>query len=458
LHKYVPMALSPDLIQKYNRPVPRYTSYPTVPHWDNNMTAERWQTLVKDAFRLVGREKGLTLYIHLPYCESLCTYCGCNKRITKNHGVEGPYLEAILKEWSIYLEWIEEAPKIAGIHLGGGTPTFFSPENLKMFLSKILDSAVVLPDAEFSFEGHPNNTTFEHLEQLALLGFDRVSFGIQDFDPEVQKAIHRIQPFERVKEATENARNLGYSSVNFDLIYGLPHQTLKTLEGTFDQVATLRPERIAFYSYAHLPSAFPAQKSFEAHLPNETEKRALYEFGKEKLLALGYEEVGMDHFALADDPLCLAKNEGSLHRNFMGYTTSPSEMLIGLGTSSISDIGLGFAQNEKNIDSYQEKLKSAQLPVVRGHIQTEKDKVIRKLILDLICKGTAKVSEWIWDELPLENQLNLMEMETEGLLERTDDTLFVTPQGMAIVRNICSQFDLRMIASGTTKANFSKAI
>ncbi|WP_332913604.1 radical SAM protein [Algoriphagus boritolerans] len=205
----------------------------------------------------------------------------------------------------------------------------------------------MLPDHEFSFEGHPNNTTFEHLQKLAKLGFDRVSYGIQDFDLTVQKAIHRIQPFEKVKEATENARKLGYTSVNFDLIYGLPHQTIATLKETFDRVSELKPDRIAFYSYAHLPSAFPAQKSFESYLPNEQEKRALYEVGKEMLLAMGYEEVGMDHFALPDDPLCSAKRSGNLHRNFMGYTTSPSEMLIGLGASSISDIGLGFSQNEK---------------------------------------------------------------------------------------------------------------
>src|SRR5690606_10292513 len=214
------------------------------------------------------KKSGLALYIHLPFCESLCTYCGCSKYITKNHRVELPYLEAILREWSRYLELLGEAPKISGIHLGGGTPTFFSPENLSILISEIRNSSEVLPDAEFSFEGHPNNTTFDHLDQLARLGFDRVSYGIQDFDENVQQAIHRIQPFEKVKEATENARKLGYSSVNFDLIYGLPHQSLATLASTFERVLELLPERIAFYSYAHLPSAFPAQASFEAHLPD----------------------------------------------------------------------------------------------------------------------------------------------------------------------------------------------
>lgn len=452
------MPLSPQLIKKYNQPVPRYTSYPTVPLWDGSIQVSEWEELVRYAFQLGVEKEGLTLYIHLPFCESLCTYCGCNKRITKNHGVEDPYLEAIFREWSHYLGLFEGVPKIAGIHLGGGTPTFFSHQNLKFLISKILKSAEILPDHEFSFEGHPNNTTFEHLQELAQLGFDRVSYGIQDFDPTVQKAIHRIQPFEKVKEATENARKLGYSSVNFDLIYGLPHQTLETLKATFDKVSELRPDRIAFYSYAHLPSAFPAQKSFESFLPNEQEKRALYELGKELLTEMGYEEVGMDHFALPNDPLCIAKRSGNLHRNFMGYTTSRSEMLIGLGASSISDIGLGFAQNEKNVETYEQILRENRLPIVKGHIQTEEDQIIRKLILDLICRGKADIPYNIWDKLPLENLQIIFEMEEEGLIQRDELIISVTEIGMAIVRNICSQFDLRMIDSKEKKSTFSNAI
>jgi oxygen-independent coproporphyrinogen-3 oxidase len=452
------MTLSRELIRKYNQPVPRYTSYPTVPYWDGVLHPSDWGQLVRKAFHTVGKDKGITLYIHLPFCESLCTYCGCTKRITKNHRVELPYLEALLREWSLYLELFGETPKISGIHLGGGTPTFFSPENLSYLLSEVLKSAHVFPDAEFSFEGHPNNTTAEHLEQLARLGFNRVSYGIQDFDPDVQRAIHRIQPFEKVKEATENAREFGYSSVNFDLIYGLPHQNLDTLAVTFDKVAELLPERIAFYSYAHLPSAFPAQKSFEAFLPDETRKRQLYEFGKEKLVAMGYKEVGMDHFALPEDPLWTAKRNGKLHRNFMGYTTSPSEMLLGLGASSISDIGLAFAQNEKSTDAYLKLAEEAQLPIVRGHVQTETDRVVRKLIMELICREKAEIPEQIQDELLPENLENLDEMEKDELINRIGSVMTVTPKGKALVRNICSQFDLRMSASKVQKSTFSKAI
>lgn len=452
------MALPAALIRKYNQAVPRYTSYPTVPYWENKLNSSDWEKLVKKAFRLIGKKEGITIYIHLPFCENLCTYCGCTKRITKNHGVEDPYLEAVIREWSHYLGLFEETPKIAGIHLGGGTPTFFSPQNLKLLISKILKSAEILPNPEFSFEGHPNNTTFEHLQELKILGFNRVSYGIQDFDLTVQKTIHRIQPFEKVKEATENARKLGYRSINFDLIYGLPYQTKKTLGETFDRVEELKPERIAFYSYAHLPSAFPAQKSFESHLPEEQEKRALYDLGKEKLIRMGYEEVGMDHFALTDDPLCEAKRNGKLHRNFMGYTTSPSEMLLGLGASSISDIGLGFAQNEKNIENYQLQIKQNQLPIIRGHVQTKEDRIIRKLIMDMICRGEAQIPEMIWEHIPLENQLNLLEIEEEGLIARNGSTISITPNGMAVVRNICAQFDLRMISTKNQKATFSKAI
>ena len=452
------MALSPELIQKYNRPVPRYTSYPTVPFWENNLNSKSWENLVVEAYGDFGKEEGICLYIHLPFCESLCTYCGCTKRITKNHQVENPYLEAVLREWRSYLTLFGEAPKISAIHLGGGTPTFFSPENLEYLISEILKTAQPSSVHEFSFEGHPNNTTRDHLQVLAKLGFDRVSYGIQDFDPAVQKAIHRIQPFEKVKEATETARELGYQSVNFDLIYGLPNQNLETLRDTFQKVGELRPDRIAFYSYAHLPSAFPAQKSFEAQLPGENEKRALYDFGKKMLIQMGYQEVGMDHFALPDDPLCMAKESGKLHRNFMGYTTLTSKMLIGLGASSISDIGIGFAQNEKNHLAYQENTLKDNFVPVKGHALHQEDREVRQLILDIICLGEAKIRFSIWEKLPLSSKNGLADFQKEGLISLEGFHLSVSEDGMAVVRNICSLFDLRMIEAKEAKKLFSQAI
>lgn len=450
--------IAPSLLQKYNVPVPRYTSYPTVPLWENNLDGKKWTELVKQAYIDFGDTEGISLYIHLPYCESLCTYCGCNKRITKNHSVELPYVQAVLNEWQLYLALLPTQPKLAGIHLGGGTPTFFSPEVLTSLITAIRSSSEILPQAELSFEGHPNNTTLAHLEALHKVGFRRVSYGIQDVDEKVQKTIHRIQPFAKVKEATDIARKAGYDSFNFDLIYGLPHQNLKTIEQTFHQVNDLRPERIAFYSYAHVPSAFPAQKSFEAFLPQEEEKRALYDKGKELLLDMGYYEIGMDHFSLPDDPLFIAKRQQDLHRNFMGYTTSPSRMLIGLGNSSISDVGTAYAQNQKDIDDYKTQIERKQLALNKGHVLTKEDAVHKRLILDIICNGKA---EWNWDfysKLPAAAVVQLEEMTQGGLLKYNSSGISVCDTGKAFVRNICAVFDQRMQRQSKGDFVFSKAV
>ncbi|EKB49256.1 Oxygen-independent coproporphyrinogen-III oxidase [Cecembia lonarensis LW9] len=447
-----------DLIKKYNVPAPRYTSYPTVPLWADDLTESTWIKLVKNAYHDFGDTEGITLYIHLPYCESLCTYCGCNKRITKNHAVETPYIESIIKEWSAYLKLLDAKPKLAGIHLGGGTPTFFSPASLRELLSFILDRAVVMEHAEFSFEGHPNNTTREHLQTLFDLGFRRVSYGIQDFNLEVQKAIHRIQPFERVKEATEVAREIGYESVNFDLIYGLPHQTMDTIKDTFEKVSLLQPDRIAYYSYAHLPSAFPAQKSFEAFLPKESEKRSLYEKGKEILKSMGYLEVGMDHFALPKDPLYIAKEEKTLHRNFMGYTTSPSKILIGLGNSSISDIYYAYAQNIKTIEAYKEQIENGHFAINRGHVLTDADIKARNLILQLICNQQASWEIDFFEDIEIANFNRLLIFEEEGLIAFDKNGIQILDAGMPFIRNVCMVFDKRMQQKEEKQFQFSNAI
>ncbi|PZX51484.1 oxygen-independent coproporphyrinogen-3 oxidase [Algoriphagus chordae] len=450
--------LSPEILQKYNSPAPRYTSYPTVPLWENTLQSESWEDLVKKAFQHFGMEEGISIYIHLPFCESLCTYCGCNKRITRNMDVKAPYIEALLTEWKKYIELFDEKPKIAGIHLGGGTPTFFDPANLHDLISSILKDSEQMPNVEFSFEGHPNNTTFAHLKTLNDLGFDRVSYGIQDFDEQVQTAIHRIQPFEKVKYATDSARILGYTSINYDLIYGLPHQTLESLTDTFRKVQSLRPDRIAFYSYAHLPSAFPSQRSFEKFLPTEKEKRALYETGKALLLEMGYEEVGMDHFALPNDPLYIAKLDGNLHRNFMGYTTLPSKILIGLGASSISDIYYAYAQNEKVIEKYQSEVLKDNWTIQKGHELSDLDIQVRGIILDLICKQQAEIPIEIWEEFTETQIWNLKEMEWDGLISIETTNLSMSDEGMSFIRNICAQIDLRLAANQSKKELFSKTI
>ncbi|MEX2564961.1 MAG: oxygen-independent coproporphyrinogen III oxidase [Cyclobacteriaceae bacterium] len=448
---------NPALIRKYNVPAPRYTSFPAVPFWNNKINQDIWKKAFINAYRDFGQSEGVSLYIHLPFCESLCTYCGCNKRITKYHRVEIPYVSSIMQEWSQYLGLLKEKPKLSGIHLGGGTPTFFSPSSLDILLKHIIGSSVQKKNAAFSFEGHPNNTTYQHLKLLAKHGFDRVSYGIQDFDPHVQKAIHRFQPFEKVKEVTESSRMLGYQSINFDLIYGLPHQTLNTLKGTFQKVSTLFPERIAFYSYAHLPSAFPSQKSYEAFLPNEQEKRALYEQGKIWLNEMGYEEVGMDHFALKNDPLLKAKREKTLHRNFMGYTTSTSKILLGLGCSAISDIHYAYAQNEKMVEPYQKAIFNGDIPVIKGHLQNDNDLLLKTIILNIICNGKT-----IWPPKPdllqpaVQEKLNTFQQE--GLIEIGPNYLRITERGKPFVRNVCKALDPYFQASEKKGQTFSQVI
>src|SRR6185312_7041427 len=288
--------MSENLIKKYNVQAPRYTSYPTVPYWENNLSPGQWEKEVKKSFDKTNATEGISLYIHLPFCQSLCTYCGCTTRITVNHAVEKTYINAVLKEWGMYLDLFQNKPRIREIHLGGGTPTFFSPAHLKELLDGILLKVEVCKNAEFSFEGHPNNTTYEHLKTLHELGFTRLSLGIQDFDIKVQQIVNRVQPFENVEKVTKQARDIGYKSINFDLIYGLPLQKKSSVIDTINKVSVLKPDRIALYSYAHVPWIKPRQRKFtEKDLPEDEEKRELYETGRTMLEKEGYVEIGMDH-------------------------------------------------------------------------------------------------------------------------------------------------------------------
>jgi len=362
-----------SLVQKYNVPGPRYTSYPTVPYWNvADFSGKKWSESVQKSFAETNNKEGISLYIHLPFCENMCTFCGCHKRITKKHDVELPYIKSLLKEWSLYLDLFQERPKIKELHLGGGTPTFFSPEHLKLLINEILKKADKAENYEFSFEGHPNNTTKEHLQALYDVGFRRVSFGVQDYNETVQKAINRVQPFENVKNVTNWAREVGYTSVGHDIIFGLPHQTMEHVGKTIMKTKALMPDRLAFYSYAHVPwLKGNGQRGYkEADLPSAEEKRNQYENGKNLLGYLGYEEIGMDHFALATDSLFKSSTAGRLHRNFMGYTASKTKLMIGLGASSISDSWYGFAQNVKSVEEYQHLVESNIIPIFRGHILT----------------------------------------------------------------------------------------
>ncbi|CAH0997863.1 Oxygen-independent coproporphyrinogen III oxidase [Emticicia aquatica] len=451
-----------SLIKKYDVPGPRYTSYPTVPHWQNEtFSSEKWTAKLVDTFVETNHTSGISLYIHLPYCESLCTFCACHKRITKNHAVEQPYIQAVLKEWALYLALFPEKPRVAEIHLGGGTPSFFAPEMLQLLIAGILENVEVTPEHEFSFEGHPNNTTAEHLQVLYDLGFRRVSFGVQDYDPQVQKAIHRIQPFENVKKVTELARAIGYTSVSHDLVFGLPFQKISSVEDTIQKTLTLKPDRIAFYSYAHVPwIKGNGQRGFEdENLPSGEEKRALYERGRAMFEQNNYAEIGMDHFALPQDNLYKAQENGTLHRNFMGYTTTQSQVLLGLGASSISDSWTAFTQNIKEIDVYIDTVNAGELPVFKGHILSNVDVFIRQQILNIICQLTTtwQLSDWSEQEKMVLFE-KLEGFEADGLITFNEFGLNVLPAGKAFIRNICMAFDKHLNQADSLQKLFSKTI
>ena len=453
-------AVNPLLVRKYNQPLPRYTSYPTVPVWNDKLEVDEWKQVFTQKFAEQNHVNGISLYIHLPFCESLCTYCGCNKKITTNHSVEEQYLLAIEKEWNLYRQLMKQTPVIRELHLGGGTPTFFSPKNLKRLVTSITKHSIIHPRHEFSIEGHPNNTTTEHLKTLYSLGFRRISYGVQDNDPEVQRVINRIQPLENVRKATEEARRIGFTSVNFDLIYGLPLQTLASIERTINEVIGLTPDRIAFYSYAHVPWTSKAQRLFdEADLPGAETKIQLYLKGKELLATAGYEDIGMDHFALPHDELFKAWEAGKLHRNFMGYTTQNSGMLLGLGVSSISDTGNAFAQNEKTLHDYYAAVTTDQLAIKKGYLSSEEDIAFRQYILDISCKGYTLFKE---EHMPLLKTYTfpvLEALQQDGLIEWNSSQVKLTKQGHSFIRVVCSAFDL-YLQRGTKSSTrlFSKAI
>ncbi len=444
-----------SLLKKYNIAAPRYTSYPTVPYWDNeSFETALWKGRLVEAYE-EHRHEGISLYIHLPFCESLCTYCGCNTRITKNHKVESPYIVAVIKEWEMYVNLLGERPKIKEIHLGGGTPTFFSAANLKVLLQTIAGKASFDDDAACSFEGHPDNTTEQHLTILRALGFRRISLGIQDFDPKVQFMINRYQTPAQVEAITTLSRALGYQSINYDLIYGLPGQNLAGLTETIAEVIRLKPDRIAFYSYAHVPWVKAGQRHFtEADIPQGDEKFALYQQGRAMLVSAGYEEIGMDHFALKTDSLYIASVNGKLHRNFMGYTDQHTHILLGLGVSSISDCGTAFAQNAKTVEGYRTAVEASVLAIDKGHALTAEDLEIRKHILNLMCNNSTSFSEVITAEI----KDRLSDLVKDGLVNVTDHQIQITTEGKSFLRNVCMCLDERLWRAQPQTTLFSAAI
>ena len=447
------------LLSKYDVATPRYTSYPTVPYWDfSSLDVNKWKKSVIQSFKSENGE--LCIYIHLPYCESLCTFCACNKRITKNHSVEQPYLEAVIREWKMYREMLPGIPVIKEIHLGGGTPTFFSADNLVHLVQQITNGAIIRENHEFSVEIHPNFTREEHLKKLAASGFNRMSIGVQDFDPHIQYTINRIQTYEQTKEIFDWGRKYGFKSINVDFIYGLPHQTISSVEHTIALIKTLMPDRIAFYSYAHVPWKSKAQRRYtENDLPPAALKWDIYKRGRALLEQAGFQSIGMDHFALPEDPLFRAAEAGNLHRNFMGYTTTSSKLIIGLGASAISATKDAFAQNEKIVEDYQAVINAGTLPLVNGHLLSTEDLIIQNYIHELMCLNKTALHKDLHHADYLRNTLEKLQLlQSDGLVCLDGYVINVTEKGRLFIRNICAAFDAYLFNKEKTGQLFSKAI
>lgn len=445
-----------DLIKKYDVPAPRYTSYPTVPYWDQSPTTEQWLNHVTQT--LNQKQVSWSLYIHLPFCETLCTFCGCNNSITKDHSKESPYIQQVLKEFSLYLQKVPKLKEIPlkQIHLGGGSPTFFSPQSLKTLVEGLFQH---IKKSEHDFEGaievDPRRTTKEQLQVLRSFGFNRISLGVQDFDPEVQRLVNRTQPFEITKFVTDTARELGYESLNFDLIYGLAKQTPESIKKSAELTISLKPDRIALYSLAIVPWIKPQQKLFKNEdLPKGEDKRKLYEIAKQTLLDHGYVEIGMDHFALKSDALYQKAADKTLHRNFMGYTDQKTDLLLGLGVSAISETPYSFHQNEKVLNLYEQKLDKGLLPTLRGHILNQEDQEQRAKILKIMTQFEVELTS----EEKEQAQKFLAEMIQDGLVKISDNKLIVLEDGKAFLRNAALFFDKRLMRSAPQTKTFSQSI
>ncbi|MCF6301596.1 MAG: oxygen-independent coproporphyrinogen III oxidase [Devosiaceae bacterium] len=447
-----------DLFDKYDKPAPRYTSYPTVPYWDNAPTTPEWTDSLNRAFE--DPKSPWSLYVHIPFCESLCSYCACNTTITRKHDrYETPYVDCVLSEWESYKKAVPAlvSRPLKNIHLGGGTPTFLTPDNLGRMLNGILSTVQIdKDDFEGSIEVHPNYTTEAHLKLLREFGFNRISIGVQDFNLKVQKLVNRIQPFDTTRTTLQTARDLGFVSANFDLIYGLPGQGQAEMTHTMDKTLELRPDRIALYSLAIVPWIKPAQRHFkDEDLPEAKEKRALYDYAKTRLLDAGYVEIGMDHFALPKDDLLRAMNETRLHRNFMGYTDQKTDVLLGLGVSSISASPDCFHQNQKILTLYETQAQEGKIPTMRGHKLSEQDIIVQGQILELMTRFKITFSDKKKEKTVRER---LKPMIEDGLVYFEEDTLKITETGKSFLRVVCTALDERLISAKPQSLTFSKAI
>ena len=457
--------VSDEMLKRFDVPGPRYTSYPTADRFVEAFAADEYG-IALDQRRSggVGRPLPLSVYVHIPFCESLCYYCACNKIITKHHDRAAPYLRYLSREVDLHTQRIGVGQSISQLHLGGGSPTFLNDAELGELMAMMRRSFTLAPGGEYSIEVDPRTVDAARLDVLAELGFNRLSFGVQDFDPAVQKAVHRVQPAEQVFALVDAARARGFDSINVDLIYGLPRQSPESFDRTLAQVSVLCPDRIALYAYAHLPERFkPQRRIATVELPTGAAKVAMLSRSLEAFRKAGYVYVGMDHFALPNDALAIAKRQGRLHRNFQGYSTQPDCDLIGLGVSAIGRMGTTYSQNAKTMEEYCDYLDQGRFPVVRGLALTRDDLVRRCVIMALMCQGqldfdAVEAAHLLEFRSYFAKELEeLNPLADQGLVKIDDLGIEVTPQGWFFVRAVAMVFD-RYLQSDRTRARFSKII
>lgn len=451
----------PALLHRFDVPGPRYTSYPTA---DRFVEAFDAQVLSNWLGKRADATAPLSLYVHLPFCATVCYYCACNKVITKDHSRGRDYLTALRKEADLVASRLTGSRQIEQLHFGGGTPTFLSNDELRELMALLTERFPMAPKGEYSIEVDPRSTPPDKVAVLGELGFNRISVGVQDFDPQVQKAVNRIQSFEMTQATIEAARKADFKSVNLDLIYGLPKQSRATFARTLDKVLVLSPERVALYHYAHLPERFKPQRRIDAaDLPSPQEKMGIMLDAIGRLTQAGYQYIGMDHFAKGADELARAQQQGRLHRNFQGYSTRPDCDLIGLGVSAISKIGPTYSQNVRELDEYYDRLKQDQLPTARGVLLDMDDLVRRSVIMSLMChfevsKEAIEQAHLVkFDEYFRRELAELKPFEDEGLVENTREWISVLPRGKLLVRAIAMGFD-RYLKNDERVRKYSKIV
>ncbi len=452
------------LLKKYDKAGPRYTSYPTAPYFHEGIKAKDYvEHLITDNERIAKRD--LSLYFHIPFCDTLCYFCGCNMMVTRNQDKINKYLEYLEKEIVLLKQYLDPGRKVIQMHWGGGTPTHLSPDQIRTLGDIIHKYFDFQPEAEVSVEIDPRELTRDHMAALSEAGFNRCSMGIQDFDPLVQETVNRIQPEDITFNAIEWARALGFNSINLDLMYGLPHQRLETYEDTIKKVLKMNPDRLAVFNYAHLPSMIKHQQLIKDEwLPTPDQKLALLKLSIEKLTSSGYVYIGMDHFAKPDDELTIAMKNGTLYRNFQGYSTHAGINLLAFGITSISMLSDMYMQNHKTLNSYYEALDNGQLPVMRGVTLNDDDQLRREVITDLMCNFRLKKDRYeseyniVFDNYFAEALENLKAFEKDSLISLGRDTLAVTEAGRLLIRNIAMNFDYYLMKKQGDKPRFSRTV